>query len=439
MHAEDLVVTRRSLLRRMLVLGGGLTVASLLAPTTAPAAAATAALGQTQPVTIKFWKSPHSDVEQARIGKVIEGFQAKFPNIKVEHTITDWPSWDETYTAAYASGSPPDVAYMPDQYFVKFAESKQVADLSQWTEASDYASEKAAWYPDSWATGLYKGRRVAIPNIGVGYLTYYNVDMWQQLGLKDAPPQTLDELVQVAQAGTKEGETWGYVNEGTNKESADFFNFQYFHNNGADFLNQDLTANGFNNDGGLAALQFVTDLFTKYKVTPALGAYTQDQQKDLFKGGKALMLQHEITRLGDFEVSNLPFKYDGFLSPKGTVAQTSFGNYGYFLISEASQHKEESWNFIRYFTSADVLGPYAEAHGFLLMRNDYQMFQSDPFKKRILDMVTPAVQGFKLHPRLREVVNGMWTEFEAALTGSTDAKSALQSAADKVDSILSLG
>jgi hypothetical protein len=30
----------------------------------------------------------------------------------------------------------------------------------------------------------------------------------------------------------------------------------------------------------------------------------------------------------------------------------------------------------------------------------------------------------------------MWTEFEAALTGSTDARSALQAGADKVDSIL---
>src|SRR3981081_1951587 len=102
MHAEDLVVTRRSFLRRALALGGGLTLASLLAPPTGSVAAATVAPGQTQPVTIKFWKSPHSDVEQQRVGKVIEGFQAKFPNIKVEHTITDWPSWDETYTAAYA-------------------------------------------------------------------------------------------------------------------------------------------------------------------------------------------------------------------------------------------------------------------------------------------------------------------------------------------------
>ena len=57
---------------------------------------------------------------------------------------------------------------------------------------------------------------MATANIGVGFLTYYNVDMWQQLGLKDAPPETLDELVQFAQAGTT-ADTWGYVGEGTNK------------------------------------------------------------------------------------------------------------------------------------------------------------------------------------------------------------------------------
>ncbi|SRR5579884_205099 len=484
MDAQSPRVTRRDFLRRSLALGSGLVAGSLLAacggapaaaptsapaaaapttppapaptrppaaattapaaaaPTTAPAAppttapAATAAPAVAQPVTIRFWKSPHSEIEKERVGKVIASFEAKYPNIKVDHTITDWPSWDETYTAAFASGNPADVNYMPDQYFVKFAEANQLADLSRWTEASDYADEKKAWYEDSWKTGEYKGKRVAIPNIGVGFLTYYNADMWKQLGLKDAPPQTLDELVEDAKAGTKGGQTWGLVTEGTAKESAYFWNFQYFHNNGADFFNDDLTANGFNNPGGLSALQFVTDLFCKHKVTPALGAYTQQQQIDLFKGGKALMLQHEITRLGDFELAKLPFKYDGFLSPKGTVKQTSFGNYGYFVIAEASKYKEESWKFIRHFTSAEVLGPYAEEHGFLLMRRDYQMFKNDPFKRRILEMVAPAVQGFRLHPKLREVLTAMWTEFEAALSCSTDPKTALQAAADKVDSIL---
>jgi hypothetical protein len=70
------------------------------------------------------------------------------------------------------------------------------------------------------------------------------------------------------------------------------------------------------------------------------------------------------------------------------------------------------------------------------MRKDYDMFKDNPFKKRILDMVAPAVQGFKLHPKLREVLPGMWSEFEAALTCQSDPKTALQAAADKVDSII---
>src|SRR5581483_1209640 len=115
MDAQSPRVTRRDFLRRSLALGSGLVAGSLLAacggapaaaPTSAPAAppttapAATAAPAVAQPVTIRFWKSPHSEIEKERVGKVIASFEAKYPNIKVDHTITDWPSWDETYTAA---------------------------------------------------------------------------------------------------------------------------------------------------------------------------------------------------------------------------------------------------------------------------------------------------------------------------------------------------
>src|SRR5262249_52638708 len=156
-----------------------------------------------------------------------------------------------------------------------------------------------------------------------GFLTYYNVDMWKSLGLHDAPPTSLDDFIDLAAKGQKGEDVWGYVNEGTSKESAYFWNFQHFHNNGADFYNDDMTTNGFNNQGGLDALNYITNFWCKNKVSPPVGAYTQQQQIDLFKGGKALMLQHEITRMGDFDISNLQFKYDGFLSAKGSVKQTS--------------------------------------------------------------------------------------------------------------------
>lgn len=430
MDALTTRVTRRQLLRGTVAAGLGLAASSALG--SAPALAAPVKQGT---VELTFWKSAHSLFEKERWTPIIADFEAKNPNIKIKHTITDWETWDQTYTAGFAGGSPPDVSYMPDQYYIKFAETKQLADLGPWVNSSDYAEEKKAWFENAWNLGNYKGVQVGIPSIATAFFIYVNMDMWNSLGLKDFPT-TYDGLVEAAKAGTKEGETWGYSMVSSAVDSAYFAGFQYFHDNGANFLNEDHTANGFNNEGGLRALTFLTDLFCTHKVTPPAGSYNRTQRLDLFKGGKVLMIMEETSQHGDFKQQGLPFKYDGYLQPPGSVKQTSFGNYGFFMIAEASQKKEEAWKFIRYITSAGVMGPYAELHGFLLMRGDYEMYKNDPFAKKVQDNFGPKVEGFQLHPKLREFVTAMWNEFEAALACQTDPKSALQAAADKVDSIV---
>jgi ABC-type glycerol-3-phosphate transport system substrate-binding protein len=76
------------------------------------------------------------------MGAVIADFEAEHPDIQVDHTITTWETWDETYTAAFAGGSPPDVSYMPDQFYFKFADAGQLADLGPRVDDPNYASER---------------------------------------------------------------------------------------------------------------------------------------------------------------------------------------------------------------------------------------------------------------------------------------------------------
>src|SRR5687767_15117555 len=60
--------------------------------TEAPAAATEAPVAATEApavaeqTTITFWKSPHSQFEQERMGQVIADFEKLHPDIKVEHT-----------------------------------------------------------------------------------------------------------------------------------------------------------------------------------------------------------------------------------------------------------------------------------------------------------------------------------------------------------------
>lgn len=174
----------------------------------------------------------------------------------------------------------------------------------------------------------------------------------------------------------------------------------------------------------------------EHKVQPAHAAFNRSGIIDLFRGGKVGMLMEEVSQHGDFKQQNLPFEYDIFLQPPGPAGQTSFGNFGFFMIAESSQHKEAAWRFIRYISSAPVLGAWAEQHGFAMMRGDIELYKDDPIYAKAQKEIAPKILGFQTHARLRQVVNNMWSEFEASLSGSRPAADSIAAAAEAVKTAL---
>ncbi len=415
------------------------TKAPAAAATEAPAAAATApAVTSGGKTTITYWKSPHSQFEKERMGQVIADFEKLHPDIKVEHTITTWETWDETYTAGFASGNPPDVSYMPDQFYFKFADNGQLADLSKWVNDASYKSEKEAWFKSPWELGNWKGTQVGIPNIATMFFIYANKKLFEEAGLDVAkPPASYDELVKQAKAMTKpDGAQWGYAAMTSTVDQGFFAGFQYFHDAGANFLNETLDGPGFDNQGGIDALTFLSSLMCEHKVQPPHGAFNRAGNIDLFKGGKVAMLMEEVSQHGDFKKQNLGFEYDIFLQPPGPKQQSSFGNFGFFMIAEASQKKDAAWEFIKYITSGPVLGAWAEQHGFAMMRGDVELYKDDPIYAKAQKEIAPKIQGFQTHAKLRQVLSAMWSEFEGSLSCSRSAEESIKAAAEAVKQAL---
>src|SRR5262249_24097930 len=151
------------------------------------------------------------------------------------------------------------IAYLPDQYMVGYADKGQLADLGPYTSKPEYKSAKAAWYPNAWDLGKYNGVQYGIPYSGGAFVIFVNKTMWNGLGL-GAYPKRVDELIAAAKAGTStEKGTWGYLAPSSAADSSYFDWFQFFQNEGANFLNKSLTANGFNNAAGLKGLTFASD------------------------------------------------------------------------------------------------------------------------------------------------------------------------------------
>jgi multiple sugar transport system substrate-binding protein len=412
--------------------------------TEAPAAATEAPVAATEApavaeqTTITFWKSPHSQFEQERMGQVIADFEKLHPDIKVEHTITTWETWDETYTAGFAGGNPPDVSYMPDQFYFKFSDNGQLADLGPWVNDASYESERNAWFKSPWELGNWKGTQVGIPNIATMFFIYANKKIFEEAGLDvSKPPANYDELVEQAKAMTKpDGAQWGYAAMTSTVDQGFFAGFQYFHDAGANFFNETLDGPGFDNQGGIDALTFLSSLMCEHKVQPAHGAFNRAGVIDLFKGGKVGMLMEEVSQHGDFKQQDLGFEYDIFLQPPGPKQQSSFGNFGFFMIAEASKNKEAAWEFIKYISSGPVLGAWAEQHGFAMMRGDVELYKDDPIYAKAQKEIAPKIQGFQTHAKLRQVLNAMWSEFEGSLACQRSPEESIKAAAEAVKQAL---
>lgn len=90
-------------------------------------------------VTIKFWKAPHSQNEEKIWAGIIDKFEEQNPNIKVEHLVTPWDTYEQQYTAAFAGSSPPDVSYQTD-WVVNFAKQNKLADLAPYFTEEEQAN-----------------------------------------------------------------------------------------------------------------------------------------------------------------------------------------------------------------------------------------------------------------------------------------------------------
>ena len=83
-------------------------------------------------LTFAFWGN---DDRAERYNQLIEAFQTEHPNITVNTTFTDFPSYWEKRQTEVAGGGLPDVFQFSDSYLRQYAEPGHVLDLG---EVSDY-------------------------------------------------------------------------------------------------------------------------------------------------------------------------------------------------------------------------------------------------------------------------------------------------------------
>ena len=361
-------LSRRSMLRASALAMGSVALAACVAPApraastaAAPAAGSTAVSGTAEPTTapagekvtlrMQNWFSDQ-DMWAWQIG--LDKTKVAFPDIDVKLEYNDYGTTAVKLVAASAAGDPPDVIMASTDHTPLLASSELLLDLNPFIEA-----EAAVVKAEDFAPGISQGFKLwghwwGFPYDHSTFGIYYNKTMFEAAGVDLPPgeggkPWTLDEFVAAATKLTQpDGKQWGVVFDGLSSYLATNFVYTF----GGREFDDNLRKCVINSDEAAQGIQWLVDLFIKHKVVPPVSEQ-KGATVDYFASGLAAMqFNGQWDLLNKNKTSTFPFDI-GYL-PIGTTKRSVTGGSG-FTASAATKHPEAAWDFIKTYTSKDVL------------------------------------------------------------------------------------
>lgn len=128
-------------------------------------------------LTFTWWGN---DDRAERYNQLIERFNEEYPNITINGTFTDFPSyWEKRQTEA-AGGGLPDVWQFSDSYLRQYGEPGLLLDLGEVSEYVDFST-----FEDSLlGTGQLEGTQYSLPTGYSAWAMFLNDDLLAEVGVE---------------------------------------------------------------------------------------------------------------------------------------------------------------------------------------------------------------------------------------------------------------
>lgn len=335
------------------------------------------ALGAAQAVEIQYWQYVFDTRVQA-MDQLIANFEAANPDITVNHQTFPYADYQTRVVAANVAGQGPDVV----QLFYGWVDNFIAGGLIQPLDPEVFPNEtiEAEFFPIVSAMerdGQYWGLPTAVRSLAL----FYNKDIFEAAGLDpESPPQTLDELLEAAQA-TVERDGGGNITSvglamGMAAQDHQWWREGLVRQFGGQPYSDDGRTVTYDDDAGLAATTWQADLYLTHGVTQ-IGF--MDEPQAAFRAGRAAMTIDGTFRLGafgeiqDFEwgVTELPANEEGVRSNYASYFANAIGSRAEGERLEAAQ------KFLEYITSPEAMEIWLEVVGELPARQEVALTEEN--------------------------------------------------------------
>ncbi|WP_256865494.1 extracellular solute-binding protein [Paenibacillus sp. 32352] len=246
-----------------------------------------------------------------------------------------------------AAGVQPDVALgLTQDLPVDYAIRGSVADLSKFPGFQELYNQ---FSPGSWLPFYYDKGFYAIPETQSFLVLFYRKDILEQLGLK--VPQTWADVTAMLPTLQRNSLNF-YLN------SRDYTPF--FYQNHSDFFEQTGLGTALDSPQSFKSFKQWTDLFTTYALEKEVPSFYQHFRRGTMPIGVSdynmyVQLAAAAPELnGRWGIAEIP----GIKQPDGTIERWAGGGQRTGVIFEASKKKDQAWEFLKWWVSADVQAQY---------------------------------------------------------------------------------
>jgi ABC-type glycerol-3-phosphate transport system substrate-binding protein len=298
--------------------------------------------------TIDIWVSRGRDWAEIIKQLADEDFT---PRTGVKVNINVVPAGDKNkLMLSTATGTQPDVALGVDaQIPIDFAVRGALVNLNQF---SDYADVAKRFRPGALIPYKFNGGDYALPENQNFNMLFYRKDIMQELGITKIP-ETWGEVLDLIPLLQQKGMDFYYPHGASDTSINDFstFLFQY----GGDFYNEDGSYSTLETPEAMQAFKMWTGLYTNYKISKEANFYNRFRTGEMPIGvadySTYVLLSTAAPELtGWWGMKPIP----GVDKGNGVIDRSTGGLGQTAIIFKNSEKQQEAWEFIKWWTSADV-------------------------------------------------------------------------------------
>ncbi|OED38139.1 ABC transporter substrate-binding protein [Chromatiales bacterium (ex Bugula neritina AB1)] len=319
------------------------------------------ASGLARAVEIEYWQY----FFQARVTAMetlIDNFEKANPDITVKMTHFPYADYRTKVAAAIPAGEGPDVVQLFYGWLNDYVEAKLIQPLP--ADVFVPAEIEKEFFPMVQAMKR-DGEYMALPTAVRSLALFYNERLFKEAGI-DAPPATLEELVETAKKLTKKDGAGNLtsvgITTGMTAQDHHWFREVLVRQFGGEPYTDDYQTVNYSNEAGQKALAFYDGLRSEHGVTQS---GFMDEPQAAFKAGRAGMHIDGSFRIGALNKTR-GLKYGVAELPAGPTGVKS--NYSSYWVngitSKATGEKHAAAvKFMQYVTSDEAMQVWLDTVG----------------------------------------------------------------------------